>query len=375
MLSEAKSNDAGNRHHIRSPFATSKRRTIKFVALLLLWSGWQLICSQNRMLKDIASSLQTSSTSIAKERHDGSIGLSGKTLPNPVDKSHDVDSSHVSHSQPSNSSLVIIMGNLRGGEEAWKSLYKNVLDVNTADLALILGPANSTSNYHYPNSSLYKRAKYVWNFQEYNDWADAIDLINGTSWRETHLPYFTRKRTGLLGGVKGHLGSGAIIFMIRWFLVQHLLGNPDVLDQYERFVITRADHYYQCQHEYRYLDLSNSTVWIPQGEAYGGVTDRHLIVSRANILDTLDILPTLFQQKDERLQDWIAVGTPESILRRVWTSKGLNVKRTKRVMFTCATQFDSTRWKRAKGDVLGVPGLLKKYESEYNQTQKNCPIL
>ena len=232
------------------------------------------------MLKDIASSLQTSSTFTAdEERRGGGIGLSGKKVPNPADRSLLVDSSHASHSRASNSSLVIILGNLRGGEEAWKSLYKNVLDVNTADLALILGPANSTSNYHYPNSSLYTRAKYVWNFHEYDDWADAIDLINGTSWRETHLPYFTRKRTGLLGGVKGHLGSGAIIFMIRWFLSQHLLGNPDILNQYDRFVITRADHYYQCQHDFRDLDLSNNTVWIPQGEAYGGVTDRHLIVS------------------------------------------------------------------------------------------------
>ena len=390
MLPKLKSNDA-NHDHARAPFAdlSKRRKTVKFVAsVLLLWSGWQLICSQNRMLKDIASNLQTPSAFAAEERRDGSIDSSaGETLRNPAHNSHAADSDRSHHADashanvlppaqpPSNSSLVIIMGNLRGGEQAWESLYKKVLDVNSADLALIIGPTNSTSNYLYPNSSLYTRAKYIWNFREYNDWADAIDLINGTSWRETHLPYFTRKRTGLLGGVKGHLGSGAIIFMIRWFLSQQLLDNPDVLNQYEQFVITRADHYYQCPHEYTTLDLSNNTVWIPQGEAYGGVTDRHLIVSRANILDTLDIFPTLFQQRDEQLQDWIAVGTPESILKRVWTSKGLNVRRMKRVMFTCATPLDTSRWKRAKGEVPGVPGLLKKYESEYDQTQQNCPTL
>ena len=65
--------------------------------------------------------------------------------------------------------------------------------------------------------------------------------------------------------------------------------------------------------------VSNNTVWVPQGEDYGGVTYRHLIVSRANIL------PSLLRQKDEQLQDWIAAGTPESILGRVWSSKGLNV--------------------------------------------------
>jgi len=257
-----------------------------------------------------------------------------------------------------NSSLVIIMGNLRGGEQAWQSLYKNVLDVNSGDLALIIGEEQKQHNKQeaadvdeqlsYPyNSSLYKRAKYIWTFPEYEDWADAIDLvfINNTattitkssksqSWREMHLPYFTKKRTGLLGGVKGYYGSGAIIFMIRWFLSQRLVeqslhpNNDDVtiLNQYERFVLTRADHYYQCPHDYQTLDLSNNTMWIPQGEAYGGYTDRHLIVSRDNIMDALDIFPTLFRQTNQQLQDWIAVGTPESILKRVWTSKGLHVR-------------------------------------------------
>ena len=308
------------------------------------------------------------------------------------------------------------MGNLRGGEQAWQSLYKNVLDVNSGDLALIIGEEqkqyskheaageNSSHELSYPyNSSLYKRAKYIWTFPEYEDWADAIDLIfinntatstdssksNSTnsskphSWRSTHLPYFTKKRTGLLGGVKGYYGSGAIIFMIRWFLSQRLVEqslhpNSDdvtILNQYERFVLTRADHYYQCPHDYQTLDLSNNTMWIPQGEAYGGYTDRHLIVSRDNILDALDIFPTLFQQTTkQQLQDWIAVGTPESILKRVWTSKGLHVRTMKRVMFTCATLLDTSRWKQPKGDVPGVPGLLKKYESEYNQTQMNCPL-
>ena len=361
----------------RARIDISKRRAVaavKSVALvLLLWSGWQLLRFRNRMLKYIASNLQASSPYATEEICDESIDLSNsKALSNNPDK---LQKDSYAAQPTFNSSLVIIIGNLRGGEEAWNSLYKNVLDVNAADLALLLGPRNSTSNYLYPNSSLYTRAKFIWNFHEYTDWTDAIDLINGTSWRETHLPYFVRKRTGLLGGVKGHIGSGAIIFMLRWFLSQHLLENPDVLNQYERFAITRSDHYYQCRHQYKDLDLSNNTVWVPQGEDYGGVTDRHLIVSRANILDTLDIFPSLLRQKDDQLQDWIAAGTPESILGRVWSSKSLNVKRMKRVMFTCATQRDSSRWKRAKGEVPGVPGLLKKNESEYNQTQQNCPAL
>ena len=118
------------------------------------------------------------------------------------------------------------MGNLRGGEQAWHSLYKNVLDINSADLALIIGQTNTTPNNLYQNASLYTRAKYIWTFCEYDDWADAIDLINGSEWRKTHLPYVS-KGSGLLGGVRGKKGSGAIIFMIRWFLSQQLLQNSE----------------------------------------------------------------------------------------------------------------------------------------------------
>ena len=55
-------------------------------------------------------------------------------------------------------------------------------------------------------------------------------------------------------------------------------------------------------------------------------------------------------------------------LTAVWNC----MNRTKRVMFTAATKFDTTRWQKPFGDVPGVPGLLKKYHDEYNQTQVNC---
>jgi hypothetical protein len=38
-----------------------------------------------------------------------------------------------------NKTLVILIGNLRCGEPAWQTLYQNILDVNSADLALMVG--------------------------------------------------------------------------------------------------------------------------------------------------------------------------------------------------------------------------------------------
>ena len=98
-----------------------------------------------------------------------------------------------------NQSLVIIMGNLRGGEKVWESFYKNVLDMNDADLAMIIGEESTNSTQPiYPNNTITKRAKYIWSFPEYGDWMDAVDLINGSEWRQTVLPRFMKKQTDMV---------------------------------------------------------------------------------------------------------------------------------------------------------------------------------
>ncbi|GFH46292.1 hypothetical protein CTEN210_02766 [Chaetoceros tenuissimus] len=149
---------------------------------------------------------------------------------------------------PANRSLVILTGGLRSGEQAWTSLYKNILDPNSADLALMI--EKQSSEPLYPNSTLFERARYTWFFDDYIDWADAIDIINGTRWRTTHLPRFKSEENGftiLFGGIENLQGSAIIIFMIRWFLLNHIK-ESDILEKYDTFVVTRTDHFYQCPH-------------------------------------------------------------------------------------------------------------------------------
>eukprot|EP00927_Polykrikos_kofoidii_P075910 TRINITY_DN7245_c0_g1_i1.p1 TRINITY_DN7245_c0_g1~~TRINITY_DN7245_c0_g1_i1.p1 ORF type:complete len:375 (+),score=20.83 TRINITY_DN7245_c0_g1_i1:51-1175(+) len=278
----------------------------------------------------------------------------------------------------SNSSLVIIMGNFRGGELSWKTLYENVLDPNSADLALIVGePAKGKPAV---DNSLLKRAKYTWYFPEYEDWADAVDLINGTGWRNTTLRLFYKKVIprmdieGIFGGMKhenkrGSVGgSGMIIFMIRWFLSQHLK-EEHVLQKYETFVLTRADHYYHCPHMFTEFDLTNKNVWVPKGQEFGGVTDRHLVVSRENVLNAIDVYPSMLRSNFTEYMK--GVSNPEKLVMRTYASKGLDVRKFDRVMYTCATPTDTTRFQRGVKELPGVPGLKLKYPSEYSMTLQN----
>lgn len=197
------------------------------------------------------------------------------------------------HEIAPNNTLVIVMGSLRGGEYAWHSMYQNLLDLNQADLALAVGYNPEK------NSSLYSRAKYVWEFEEYDDWADALDLIaseynpdyekeSNNSWRNVlvkEMPY-------TLGGACGIGGSGGIIFWIRWF-ISHKIAELKLLNKYDRFVVTRSDHYYLCEHNLTALDPTE--VWVPEGEEYGGITDRHVVAPAEKILQVLDILPPVLR--------------------------------------------------------------------------------
>ena len=276
---------------------------------------------------------------------------------------------------PANKSLVILIGGLRAGERAWETLYSQVLDINRADLAVMTSNKEST----YPNSTLYDRARYVWHHKQYDDWADAVDLVRGAGWRVSHLPLFKptypglepgKNDTILFGGLEGHTrASGMIIFMIRYFLIQAIRDN-DILKLYDKFVVTRTDHYYQCPHTFARCNLGDRDVIVPDGEGYDGVTDRHLIASRNTLVEALDLVTPLITRPFAF--DYSIHHNSERWLQHVWSSKGLHVKRCNRVMFTVAREEDTSRWRVAEDELPGVPGLFIKYDREYNGTIDGC---
>jgi hypothetical protein len=268
-----------------------------------------------------------------------------------------------------NRTLVILLGNLRCGETAWKTLYENVLDVNSADLALLVGETKED----YRNASLFARAKYIWNFPEYDDWADALDLINGSQWRHTVLPQISQYSLdkGLLGGVNGTPSSGAIQGMIKWWLAQRMIRNEDaLLDKYDTFAITRTDEYYSCPLSFSHFNNSH-IMYIPNGESYSGYCDRFYVTSNKLILESLDILPPFLNAYNHTL--YKGLHNPEGLLKATLKRKNVTVRRFPRVMWTCNVAEDHTRWRLPEGDYAEViPGIRLKYKNEYKMIQRNC---
>ena len=270
-----------------------------------------------------------------------------------------------------NKTLVVLIGNLRGGETAWHTLYENVLDVNSADLALFIGYNSTRAAYH--NATLFERAVHYWTFPEFDDWADALDLIPGVEegWRDRILPLLHNRST-ILGGVRhgGFRGSGAIIFMIRWFLAEKIQ-QLKLTSRYDQFVITRSDHYYLCRHDLGTLDPNK--LWVPSGSDWHGITDRHLVVNSKDVLKALNILPPLLQHPEN--YQWFLEhkkGNPEMILLQRWIEQGLDqrISRFDRVMFTCGETGDRTRW-QALGKTV-PEGVRLKYAKEYRISKQMC---
>lgn len=108
--------------------------------------------------------------------------------------------------------------------------------------------------------------------------------------------YFLRIKSQFLGGIQDpqhqHPGSAGILLFFRWFLWQNL---QSFYGQYDRIIITRSDFLWQIPHPP--LDLLNEgAMWFPDGERYGGLTDRHVVLNRVTVQPYLDILTQMFHQ-------------------------------------------------------------------------------
>lgn len=186
-------------------------------------------------------------------------------------------------------------------------------------------------------------------------------------WRE-----FLKIKDQFLGGIKDdnhqHPGSAGILIFFRWFLLKNLIDN-DLINKYDRFIITRSDFIYQLPHpklEY----MNENFIWIPDNEHYGGYTDRHVVLSKNNIESYLNILNNLVLKSNEyfikmsshnrwNLEQLIKFNLKENNVLHL-------VKEFPYIMYSVRNKNGSTRW---SGGVWSQNlGYYIKYSSEYNKS-------
>jgi hypothetical protein len=253
--------------------------------------------------------------------------------------------------------LVILMGNARGGEETWQSMYKYLLDPFSADLALLFGKTNDKS------SSLYNKAKYLWEIDEYSNWREYYENNVVGCWNN----FFNHFSKGLLaGGIDNFKGSGAILLALRHFLNNNY---KKILLKYERIILTRPDYFYLNYHPV----LSNNYFYIPEGEDYGGICDRHHVFPTHMANEVLGVVEFFSDIKNYNYLKNIDLSNIERLLFEFYQHNNIikNIKRFNRVQFTVTSNNDHTRWRSGRGYLFGSKSLQIKYQREYYSALKN----
>jgi hypothetical protein len=269
--------------------------------------------------------------------------------------------------------LVCILAQTRAHALTWASFKRNVLDELNADLAVAVGV---DEHYDYANP-FWQHAQHRWAAREYEDFGAGFDEAQQWLASEAGIAPPRWQRTldvggNWLGGMRNpnrRPGAGGALLYFRWFLRHHIVQNG-LLDRYDRFIITRSDFVWTSPHPPLSV-LDPKAVWVPNGEFYGGVPDRHMIVSRADLPDALGLLDDILLRPDElaaQLEERNELNF-ESYLLFHLQSRGL-ASRTRvfpYVMFTVRSDSDPTSW--SVGEWNEHVGARIKYPSEYQATQ------
>jgi SAM-dependent methyltransferase len=270
--------------------------------------------------------------------------------------------------------LVCVLGQLRAHQLTWVNFKDNVLDTLGADLAVCIG----TDAGFDPANPYFANARHRWTIPEFADYGDGFEMARHELGGEAEWRALLAVRNQWLGGIRGstaHPGSGAIQIFFRWFLRHNLL-RDGLLDRYDRFIVTRSDFFYVCPHPPIEL-LDHNALWIPDGEDYGGFTDRHLVVAAEDLaaslglIDDIVLRPRALAAEMSGRADW----NIERYLRFQFEKKGLapRVRRFPYVMFTVRGKSDSSSWSWGQYDA--ETGMIVKYKSERDQALKYRNVL
>ena len=276
--------------------------------------------------------------------------------------------------KPGHGTLIIVLAETRAHELTFDLFKQNFLDPNRADLALCVG-ANAREDTSNP---FYSHAKHIWTYDEPVDWAEAFDHICEVEGWTGDWRLMLKVKDQFLGGIKHpteqHPGSGAIQIFFRWYLRRCLI-DSDVINQYNRFVVTRSDFLHRLPHVPLRL-LDNKYIWLPDGEDWGGYTDRELIANRRNILRVLSYVDDLFikpevLQKQMQHRVWNCEKVQKHLMQR--RNLGRLVRRYPYSMYTVRARDGHTRW--AAGDYDEALGYAVKYPTEYATYRRCKPLL
>lgn len=269
--------------------------------------------------------------------------------------------------------LVVILGSLRGGEVAWKSLRRHVVEPFHADVALI-------SPSVIPREFLQNvNASYV--LDDGEDFAMQADTLAISASCEVNWKVVCKGNPSEVNSFAGGLdtkcgrdrpGSTGLILLLRWKLFEFLKNYR----HYDRVIVTRSDFVYLCPFSNDFL--SEPRLYIPKGEEYGGVTDRFIAGRYNDILEYARLGRDFFchaSYYERNAFKRLKYQNSESLIKYHLDTRGIPYTFFSRNMFTVRSRGDETRWSEGVSHPsLERMGLKLKYPDEYTGAKETCDL-
>jgi hypothetical protein len=268
--------------------------------------------------------------------------------------------------------LVCVLAETRAHALTWQKFKKNLLDTLDAELAVCI---ETPEGYDYGNE-FWRHAKYHWTTQGYDDWSKAFDSAQSELGATDDWRVLLNVKSQWLGGVdrlNGQAGSAGILLYFRLFLID-CLKRDKIFEKYKRVIVTRSDFIWNVTHPTLSL-LDPQAIWIPNGEGYGGLTDRHAVLSKSNYIEYLNILahalkdPVRTAAEMSARSDW----NLERFIFHSLAKAGATVKLFPYPAFSVREWGGPTSW--SKGRWNFKMGCFVKYPSELREVHRLSALL
>lgn len=257
---------------------------------------------------------------------------------------------------------MVILCETRAHHLTAEKFKSNLIDPLDADLALCVtsGEQEDRSN------PFYRLAEHVWPETEPQDWIQIYDDIGAKFGNPRGWRVLLDVPCQWLGPMQP--GSGAILWYFRWRLYERLAGLFE-RHKYAWVILTRSDFMFDVPH----IDpriLSPDLFYVPDGEHYGGITDRHLVAPAHTMLRLLETVLEIWTRPLElaRSMSHRDSWNPEQFLLHQIERRGFSKQLSflPYAMYCVRDETVETRWSR--GEYFPNLGYFVKYPTELQKS-------
>lgn len=146
----------------------------------------------------------------------------------------------------------------------------------------------------------------------------------------------------------------------RWLLREKLIEN-ELVEKYDYFIITRSDYYWDSPHP-KYVFEDGDSIYLPEGESYGGLSDRHMVIPKKHVLKALDVTYRM-------------VNAPGRTFDAMRTHREWNLEKYLKFHFVIEKIFDKVKWfprnvYAVRSDTANTRWAVGYFEPEVNMVVK-----